>query len=267
MVDVLVAMKGAFAVECPGLSLAVVDNLGTVTGTETGGNCGSMKILPQLSRNRTRNLHKCARELFIQVFDSWKDYSKSPICSSPPKPRTTCQIYTAYLLAHGQKMRSATTVRTILPCSGINSESWPKAGRATGKNYPTCSGYYYCRTKAYTSSSDACEWENLESIFMPDAHIYTTWTGKTHYADFLEMSKKGMDRGAFIHHRIHGSTTDINTDATRAVTKMKATISQRFVLKSADGKDCEVDAESDCRFCFFFMRNKTNEWKARWVRH
>lgn len=24
---------------------------------------------------------------------------------------------------------------------------------------------------------DACEWENLESIFAPTAYIYTTWTG------------------------------------------------------------------------------------------
>ena len=58
-----------------------------------------------------------------------------------------------------------------------------------------------------------------------------------------------MDKGAFIMHRIHGSTTDITPDARRAVTKMKATITQRFEL---DG--CEVDAEADCRFCFFWER-------------
>jgi hypothetical protein len=33
-----------------------------------------------------------------------------------------------------------------------------------------------------------------------------------------------MDRGAFIMHRYHGSTTDINAAVTRAVTNLKATI-------------------------------------------
>jgi hypothetical protein len=58
-----------------------------------------------------------------------------------------------------------------------------------------------------------------------------------------------MDKGAFIMHRCHGTTTDISPDGRRAVTKMKATITQRFVI---DG--CEVDAESDCRFCFFWEK-------------
>jgi hypothetical protein len=117
---------------------------------------------------------------------------------------------------------------------------------------------------------DACEWENLLSIFHPDAYIYTTWTGRTHHKDFLEVSKAGMDKGAFIMHRIHGSTTDINPAATRAVTKMKATITQRFTLDA-----CEVDAESDCRFCFFWEKEaaaaappgQVPRWQARFVRH
>ena len=71
-----------------------------------------------------------------------------------------------------------------------------------------------------------------------------------------------MDKGAFIMHRCHGSSTDINADATRAVTKMKATITQRFELEG-----CEVDAESDCRFCFFWVRNEEGEWRAKFVRH
>lgn len=72
-----------------------------------------------------------------------------------------------------------------------------------------------------------------------------------------------MDNGAFIMHRCHGISTDINPDATRAVTKMKATITQRFVLEG-----CEVDAESDCRFCFFWTKSlETNEWRAIFVRH
>ena len=70
-----------------------------------------------------------------------------------------------------------------------------------------------------------------------------------------------MDKGAFIMHRCHGTTTGINPEATRAVTKMKATITQRF---SIDGK--EVDAECDCRFCFFFEKID-GRWGAKLVRH
>lgn len=77
-----------------------------------------------------------------------------------------------------------------------------------------------------------------------------------------------MDNGAFIMHRVHGSTTDITPDARRAVTKMKATITQRFVVQG-----CEVDAEADCRFCFFWEKTdmreegQGEEWRARFVRH
>ncbi|KIW14466.1 hypothetical protein PV08_07250 [Exophiala spinifera] len=108
---------------------------------------------------------------------------------------------------------------------------------------------------------DACEWENLKSIFHADAVIYTTWTGRSHYLDFIAASQKGMDAGVFIMHRCHGLSTDIDRNATRAVTKMKATITQRFNL---DG--IEADAESDCRFCFFWLKIE-KEWKAMVVRH
>jgi len=77
-----------------------------------------------------------------------------------------------------------------------------------------------------------------------------------------------MDNGAFIMHRIHGSTTDINPEATRAVTKMKATITQRFEgLECVGGGTCEADAESDCRFIFFFQKESDGRWLARFVRH
>lgn len=86
-------------------------------------------------------------------------------------------------------------------------------------------------------------------FFFPGAFIYTTWTGRIPYNEFLKVSKAGMDNGAFIMHRCCGTTTDITPDATRAVTKMKAVITQRFTV---DGVD--VDIEADCRFCFFFEK-------------
>lgn len=70
-----------------------------------------------------------------------------------------------------------------------------------------------------------------------------------------------MDKGAFIMHRCHGTTSDINPEGTRAVTKMKAAITQRFTIDGA-----EVDAECDCRFCFFFEKID-GRWGARFVRH
>ena len=111
------------------------------------------------------------------------------------------------------------------------------------------------------SSSDACEWENLKSLFHPNAFIYTTWTGRTAYLDFIAASQAGMDKGAFIMHRCHGATTDINPEGTRAVTKMKSTITQRFNIQ-----ECLVDAESDCRFCFFWEKRE-GRWGACFVRH
>lgn len=64
-------------------------------------------------------------------------------------------------------------------------------------------------------------------------------------------------------HRVHGVTSDLHIDGQRAVTKMKATITQRFEL---DG--CEVDAEADCRFIFFFEKDGlSGDWRAKYVRH
>lgn len=112
------------------------------------------------------------------------------------------------------------------------------------------------------------------SIFHPTAYIYTTWTGKTHHLDFVRASKVGMDKGAFIMHRVHGSTTDIDPQGKRAVTKMKATITQRFEgLEAIGGGVCEADAESDCRFIFFWEKEPegdgemAGQWRARFVRH
>jgi hypothetical protein len=77
--------------------------------------------------------------------------------------------------------------------------------------------------------------------------------------EFINASRAGINRGAFIMHRVHGSTTDIQGN--RGITKMKATITQRFILD-----ECEVDAESDCRFCFFFEKRE-GKWGAVYVRH
>ncbi|KAJ6453216.1 Pea pathogenicity protein 2 [Mycena vitilis] len=109
---------------------------------------------------------------------------------------------------------------------------------------------------------DAREWENFRSIFHPGAFVYTTWTGRISVEDFIKISKEGMDQGASIMHRVHGSSVDLN--GRRAVVKMKATITQRFELPP---DEIAVDAESDCRFCMFFEKNSAGNWGARFVRH
>jgi hypothetical protein len=139
--------------------------------------------------------------------------------------------------------------------------SSPKVGHVTGEQ-SLISSSHPSPLLTLRLKSDACEWENFESIFHEGAYVYTTWSGRVAYKDFMAGSKAGMDKGAFIMHRCHGVTTDITPDGIRAVTKMKATITQRFVL---DG-DCEVDAEADCRFCFFFEK-VDGRWGARFVRH
>ncbi|KAK4570415.1 hypothetical protein LTR86_002495 [Recurvomyces mirabilis] len=112
---------------------------------------------------------------------------------------------------------------------------------------------------------DYCEWENLASLFAPEAILYTSWAGKKHYQDFIEMSMAATDDGAFIMHRCLGASTDIDPAGTRAVTQMKAIITQRFVL---DG--CEVDVDAECSFCFFVEKGtdtvhdiEAGEWRAR----
>ena len=114
---------------------------------------------------------------------------------------------------------------------------------------------------AHLFPRDACEWENFKSIFHPGAHVYTTWSGRVLFTDFIAASQAGMDAGAFIMHRCHGATTDINAEGTLAVTKLKATITQRF-----DVEGVEIDVEADCRFCFFFEK-VGDRWGARLVQH
>lgn len=77
--------------------------------------------------------------------------------------------------------------------------------------------------------------------------------------DFIKLSQDGMDDGAHIMHRFHSTTVDIVGN--RAVAKMKATVTKRFLL---DG--CLVDAEMNCRFCMFLER-RGDRCGACFIRH
>lgn len=52
----------------------------------------------------------------------------------------------------------------------------------------------------------------------------------------------------------------------RALGKLKATITQRFIMKTDDGVDCEVDVDADCRLCFFVQRDSKGEWKTHFFK-
>ncbi|KAK7709587.1 hypothetical protein SLS57_008642 [Botryosphaeria dothidea] len=158
-------------------------------------------------------------------------------------------------------MQSASTDQTTSSWRDSSSGSSRKVGPATGEPPFSPPNVHYQLLMHPARCSDACEWVNFASIFHPGAYVYTTWSGRVAAARFIEASKAGMDKGAFIMHRCYGITSDITPDGTRAVTKMKCSITQRFTI---DG--CEVDAECDGRFCFFFEK-VDGRWGARFVRH
>lgn len=61
-------------------------------------------------------------------------------------------------------------------------------------------------------------------------------------------------------HRENGTLADVNLSKSRAIGKMKATITQRFVI---DG--IAIDVECDCRF-IFFCKKMGDSWKANYVK-
>jgi hypothetical protein len=67
-------------------------------------------------------------------------------------------------------------------------------------------------------------------------------------------------------HRENGTLVDLDPGTSRAVGKMKATITQRFMFPNG-----ACDVECDCRFIFFCKKipsasGKGEEWKAQYVK-
>ena len=71
-------------------------------------------------------------------------------------------------------------------------------------------------------------------------------------------------------HRASGFTVDVATSGPaagrRALGKLKATITQRFILPCAQGAECEVDVEAQCRLCFFLQRDEAGDWAIRYFK-
>lgn len=133
--------------------------------------------------------------------------------------------------------------------------------------------------KGWTIYYDSSEWNNFQSLFTDDAYVWTSKSIATRYTDlcsnevaaengplavddFVVVSKLGKENGAIVTHRECGTIVELNTEAHRAVGKMKATISQRF---SSEGVTFDIDC--DCRFIFFCARDRqTWDWKVKFVK-
>lgn len=86
------------------------------------------------------------------------------------------------------------------------------------------------------------------------------WSGALSIEDFIKVSIKGRTNGDFIMHRENGTLANVNLAKQRGIGKMKATITQRFILQGIP-----VDIECDCRF-IFFTKIEDGEWKTQYVK-
>ncbi|KAH7041562.1 uncharacterized protein B0I36DRAFT_230170, partial [Microdochium trichocladiopsis] len=144
--------------------------------------------------------------------------------------------------------------------------------------------------KGWPVYRDASEWKNYRSLFAEDAYVWTTWSKRLHIDDFIAASKKGKAAGDFIMHRECGTLVDLNPATGRAVGKMKATITQRFVERrsaaasaaasgsshrddtSSSSSIIEYDVDCDCQFHFFCERSTSStsstrgRWKVKYVK-
>lgn len=115
--------------------------------------------------------------------------------------------------------------------------------------------------KGWSVYRDASEWANFKDMFTPDANIWTTWSGAQTIDSFIQISKDGKDKGAFIMHRECGTLVDLNPKTQRAIGKMKTTITQRFEYEGVP-----FDIDCDNYFIFFCLKDSNGDWKARWYK-
>ncbi|KAK4047082.1 hypothetical protein OIV83_005645 [Microbotryomycetes sp. JL201] len=104
-----------------------------------------------------------------------------------------------------------------------------------------------------------------------DAFVFTTWSGGVPIDEFIKISETGFSKGVKIAHRANGCTVDIATSGPakgqRALGKLKATITQRFTMPTAnEGETCQVDVDADCRLCFFVEKKNGTDWKCHFFK-
>lgn len=98
---------------------------------------------------------------------------------------------------------------------------------------------------------DAGYWEKFRSVWHDDGRMMATWTQGT-ADEFIEMNKKGWERGVSILHFLGGSSVQVN--GARGVTETKMTISQR-------GKVHGILCDVVCTGRFYdFWEKRDGEW-------
>ena len=98
---------------------------------------------------------------------------------------------------------------------------------------------------------DAGFWKEFRTVWHDDGRMMATWTQGT-ADEFIEMNKKGWERGVSILHFLGGFNADI--DGNRAVTQTKMTISQRGEVHGV-----LVDVVCTGRF-FDFLEKRDGKW-------
>ena len=98
---------------------------------------------------------------------------------------------------------------------------------------------------------DAGFWEKFRGVWHDDGRMMATWTQGT-ADEFIEMNKKGWDKGVSILHFLGGFNCEISGD--RAITQTKMTISQRGEV---DG--VLVDVVCTGRF-YDFLEKRNGHW-------
>jgi len=89
------------------------------------------------------------------------------------------------------------------------------------------------------------------------------WSGGLAIDDFIAVSKEGRKNGDFIMHRENGTLVDLNLVKSRAVGKLKATITQRFTDPRTG---YQFDVDCDVRFIFFCTFTPAQEWKCKYYK-
>ena len=98
---------------------------------------------------------------------------------------------------------------------------------------------------------DAGFWKEFRTVWHDDGRMMATWTQGT-ADEFIEMNKKGWERGVSILHFLGGFNADI--DGNRAVTQTKMTISQRGEVHGV-----LVDVVCTGRF-YDFLEKRDGKW-------
>ena len=99
---------------------------------------------------------------------------------------------------------------------------------------------------------DAALWDDFAQVWHSEGYMSATWFQGT-AQDFIEMSRKGFDRGVRILHFLGGSSIDVVGE--RAIAQTKMTITQR---SQVHGVECDVVCTG--RF-YDFLAVEKGAWK------